>query len=99
MAGIQPRKDASGNIHVNLESSSPCWNHVIERFFNRSRPFEAVFSKESRFICPPEVLTCSQRWALLSNAGGPAQQCLHPLPDHPHPCTSSDIPSHASTPE
>jgi len=34
MAGIQPRKDASGNIHVNLDSSSPCWNDVIERFFN-----------------------------------------------------------------
>src|SRR5262249_50406134 len=45
-------------------------------------------SEESHFICPPEVLTCSQRWALLSNAGGPAQQCLHPLPDHPHPCRS-----------
>jgi hypothetical protein len=34
MAGIQIRKDASGNVHVNLDSSIPCWNGVIERFFN-----------------------------------------------------------------
>jgi hypothetical protein len=26
IAGIQARKDASGNIHVNLDSSTPCWN-------------------------------------------------------------------------
>jgi hypothetical protein len=31
LAGIhQVRKDASGNIHVNLDSSTPCWNDVIE---------------------------------------------------------------------
>ena len=34
MAGIQIRKDASGNVHVNLDSSIPYWNDVIERFFN-----------------------------------------------------------------
>jgi hypothetical protein len=34
IAGIQTRKDASGNVHVNLDSSSPCWNDVIERFLN-----------------------------------------------------------------
>jgi hypothetical protein len=34
MAGIQACKDASGNVHVNLDSSSPCWNDVIKRFFN-----------------------------------------------------------------
>ena len=26
MAGTQVRKDASGDIHVNLDSSTPCWN-------------------------------------------------------------------------
>jgi hypothetical protein len=26
MAGIQVRKDASGDIHVSLDSSTPCWN-------------------------------------------------------------------------
>jgi hypothetical protein len=30
MAGIQIRKDASGDIHVNLDSSAPCWNDGIE---------------------------------------------------------------------
>ena len=30
MAGIQVRKDASGDIHVNLDSSTPCWNDAIE---------------------------------------------------------------------
>jgi hypothetical protein len=28
IAGTQARKDASGNVHVNLDSSSPCWNDV-----------------------------------------------------------------------
>jgi hypothetical protein len=30
MAGIQFRKDASGDIHVNLDSSPPCWNDATE---------------------------------------------------------------------
>ena len=30
IAGIQVRKDASGNIHVNLDSSTPCWNDARE---------------------------------------------------------------------
>ena len=48
IAGIQVRKDASGNIHVNLDSSAPCWNDAIEE-----TPLEVtevhllVFSKES----------------------------------------------------
>jgi hypothetical protein len=29
IAGIQVRKNASGNIHVNLDSSTPCWNDAI----------------------------------------------------------------------
>jgi hypothetical protein len=32
IAGIQVCKDASGNIHVNLDSSAPCWNDAIEGF-------------------------------------------------------------------
>jgi hypothetical protein len=32
IAGIQFRKDASGNIHVKLDSSTPCWNDQIEGF-------------------------------------------------------------------
>ena len=31
MAGIQAPKDARpGNVHVNLDSSTPCWNDAIE---------------------------------------------------------------------
>jgi hypothetical protein len=30
IAGIQVRRDAPGNIHVNLDSSTPCWNDAIE---------------------------------------------------------------------
>ncbi|HUK41754.1 MAG TPA: hypothetical protein VLX11_11935 [Candidatus Acidoferrales bacterium] len=26
IAGIQVRRDAPGNIHVSLDSSTPCWN-------------------------------------------------------------------------
>jgi hypothetical protein len=32
IAGIQLRKDASGDIHVNRHSSIPCWNDPIEGF-------------------------------------------------------------------
>ena len=32
IAGIQACKDASGNIHVNLDSSTPSWNDAIEGF-------------------------------------------------------------------
>jgi hypothetical protein len=31
MEGIQVRKDASGDIHVSLDSSTPCWNDTIQR--------------------------------------------------------------------
>jgi hypothetical protein len=31
IAGVHVRKDDSGNIHVNLDSSTPCWNDAIER--------------------------------------------------------------------
>ena len=27
-------QDASGDIHVNLDSSTPCWNDVIEGFYS-----------------------------------------------------------------
>jgi len=30
IAGIQVRRGASGDIHVNLGSSTPCWNDEIE---------------------------------------------------------------------
>ena len=33
MDGRYPgRKDASGDIHVSLDSSTPCWNDAIEGF-------------------------------------------------------------------
>ena len=31
IAGIHLRKDASGDVHVGLDSSAPCWNDGIER--------------------------------------------------------------------
>jgi hypothetical protein len=30
IAGIQVRRGASGDIHVNLGSSTPCWNDEIK---------------------------------------------------------------------
>jgi hypothetical protein len=33
MAGIQVRMDASGHIHVGLDSSTPCWNDGIEESY------------------------------------------------------------------
>jgi hypothetical protein len=32
IAGIQVCTDASGNVHVSLDSSTPCWNDAIEGF-------------------------------------------------------------------
>jgi len=29
IAGIQVHEDASGDIHVSLDSSTPCWNDAI----------------------------------------------------------------------
>jgi hypothetical protein len=49
IAGIQIRKDASGDIHVDLDSSLPCWNDGIEdRCFKLSETPLATFSKEDR---------------------------------------------------
>ena len=33
MAGIQVWQDASGDIRVGLDSSTPCWNDAIEGFY------------------------------------------------------------------
>jgi hypothetical protein len=47
MAGIQAPQDASGDIHVGLDSSTPCWNDGIEGFYwNSPSPLLPVFSKE-----------------------------------------------------
>src|SRR5499425_771509 len=46
IAGIQARKDASGDIHVDLDSSNPCWNDTIEGA--RLEPTAARCSKRSR---------------------------------------------------
>jgi hypothetical protein len=47
IAGIQVRKDASGDIRVDLDSSLPCWNDRIEdRCFELSETPLATFSKE-----------------------------------------------------
>jgi hypothetical protein len=32
IAGIQVRVDASGDIHGNLDSSTPCWNDTAEAY-------------------------------------------------------------------
>jgi hypothetical protein len=46
MAGIQVRKDASGNIHVDLDSSTPCWNDGIERPLLEVTEVRLAFSKK-----------------------------------------------------
>jgi len=39
IAGIQVRKDASGDIHVDLDSSAPCWNDGTDGLcFNWAKP-------------------------------------------------------------
>jgi hypothetical protein len=48
IAGIQVRLDASGDIHVNLDSSTPCWNDAVELFAQTDRGLSGpIFSKET----------------------------------------------------
>jgi hypothetical protein len=47
IAGIQVRKDASGNVRVNLDSSTPCWNDAIEGSLLKVTEVPSpIFSKE-----------------------------------------------------
>jgi len=47
IAGIQVCKDASGDIHVDLDFSPPCWNDGIEgRSIKLSATRSPTFSKE-----------------------------------------------------
>jgi hypothetical protein len=47
MAGTQVRKDASGDIHVNLDSSTPCWNDTIEGLFELTEAATLHISSEA----------------------------------------------------
>ena len=38
IAGIQVREDASGNVHVNLDSSTPCWNDQSRGLIELTEP-------------------------------------------------------------
>ena len=44
IAGIQVRKEVSGNIHVNLDSSTPCWNDAIEALLKLTETFQSAGS-------------------------------------------------------
>ena len=47
IASIQVRKDASGNIHVSLDSSTPCWNDAIEGVLHElTEVIPSLFSNE-----------------------------------------------------
>jgi hypothetical protein len=49
MASIQVRQDASGDVHVNLDSSAPCWNDGIERgLIELTDPLRPYFLRRSR---------------------------------------------------
>jgi len=48
IAGIQVRKDASGDIHVNLDCSTPCWNDA-----RHARWYSMVFGVTSITVTPP----------------------------------------------
>jgi hypothetical protein len=62
IAGIQVCMDASGDVHVDLDSSPPCWNDGIGGlFFNRAKLIYSFFKGEitkdtkkefSRKACP-----------------------------------------------
>jgi hypothetical protein len=65
IAGIQVCKDASGNIHVNLDSSTPCWNDAVEGFcFELIELLCPVFSKEDTEFAEIGVLLDQKRLTL-----------------------------------
>jgi hypothetical protein len=43
----QVRRDASGDIHVNLDSSTPCWNDTIEGLFELTEAATLHISSEA----------------------------------------------------
>jgi hypothetical protein len=47
IAGIQGSQDASGDIHVGLDSSTSCWNDGSEVLRELIKALRPVFSKES----------------------------------------------------
>jgi len=82
IAGIQVREDASGNIHVSLDSSAPCWNDSIKegrtwrdrsrsaRYFRRSTwSARRFWSKKSpKPSCPSRLSwwECFSKFAATS---------------------------------
>ena len=46
-AGIQVPMDGFRDIHVDLDSSSPCWNDELRALLEVTGVFPAVFSKEN----------------------------------------------------
>ena len=63
IAGIQVRKDASGNIHVNLDSSTPCWNDAIEGVLRKLT--EALH----RYFQRRPIMTRAKTPAVISTKG------------------------------
>jgi hypothetical protein len=54
MAGIQACKDASGNLHVNLDSSAPCWNDANEGFCLIDPSLSAPYFQKEVAKNPPQ---------------------------------------------
>jgi hypothetical protein len=52
IAGIQLRKDASRNIRVSLDSSTPCWNDAIEGTLLEMTevPPPGIFKRETELL-------------------------------------------------
>jgi hypothetical protein len=65
IAGIQVRTDASGDIRVNLDSSTSCWNDAIEGFRFRlteahpSRIFSSRRTRRTGSIKPEKMFSSS----------------------------------------
>ena len=50
IAGIQVRRDASGDIHVSLDSSTPCWNDATAALLELTEVRPPIFSKVDKKI-------------------------------------------------
>jgi hypothetical protein len=76
IAGIQVRKDAPGNIHVNLDSSTPCWNDAIEAFYLKlTEAPPPVFSKDTKST-KEEKIIAAQKHCRSSTSRQQLIRCL-----------------------
>jgi hypothetical protein len=81
-AGIQVHKDAFGDIHVSLDSSTPCWNDAVEEaLLGMTEAPLSVFSKGTQGLRREEISIVKERKGFHSAFGSFASFLIPKNPD------------------